>query len=152
MFWVINNKEMINRTIKFVWEIMYATPEEISKSKNLKDILSHYSESEKIPVRLLELGDAREPGYILVVGEGALYPWEKGQLVYVGFVEALICELEYRRELRLKGRDVPENLVFSVYDTIVPLKSGHSLVEKDDTRYSGYVTVEFYEMLAKLNN
>ena len=141
---------MEEKMIYFVWDVFYVNPEKISDAENAKEIIEQYSGSSKIPIRILELGNRYESRFIVVAGEGALYPWKSGQRVMVGLVCGLIWQLKYLRELRIRGIDNSVYQDFYLYDSIKPIEFGKTIPDDDTKAFNGIATFELYTCLAKI--
>ena len=140
---------MISTRIKEVYKIQYFSPEEIREFDNGNEILNECLGMDKIPVGLLQFENDHEDVYfMLVVGEGALYSWKKGQKVETSFVDALISKLYYLSDMVDKGVDNSKYQNFCLYDTIIPIKPGHYFPEKEAKRYRGLFSFDLFKGLA----
>ena len=98
---------MTHTTIKAIYGLEYCSPEKIAAEfDNGQQVLESCKGMSKIPVRLLQfVGDHEDVYFMLVAGEGALYPWKRGQRVSASFVGAFIERLRYLRDMVVNGID-----------------------------------------------
>lgn len=136
--------------IKCISDVYYVNAKEIAAAENAKEIVSQYSESEQIPIRVLEFDDDREIGYIVLAGEGALYPWKARQHVKLGLVPGIIWHIEYLRELSIRGLDNSLCQEFVPFSSITTIQEGKYRPDKDAVSYNGISSFEIYTALAKI--
>lgn len=135
--------------IRNVWDSIYVDPSMIADAENAKEIISQYSDSQKIPIRILLVGDKRKPDCIVLAGAGALYPWKVGQRVELGMAQGSLWQLKYLKELRVRGIDNKPYQDFVLYDSIKPIRFGKYFADKDAVEYKGIGSYKIYTGLGK---
>lgn len=129
-----------------VYNIFYCSPEEIAGCDNGNVILNECAGMDKIPVRLLKFRrDHDDENFILVAGEGATYPWKRGQRVELSGVNALISTLGYLRDMKKVGIDNTKYQHIWLHDKITLINDGRLLPEKDAKSYMGLVSYDFFK-------
>jgi hypothetical protein len=139
---------MIRTKILFVFDLVYANPDEIAYAKNGKEIADQYLGQKEIPVRILELGDKRNCSFIILAGDGALYPWKKGQMVEASLCLGIIWHIEFNRELCIQGENMGKYENFCLYNSVKPIRTGQYYPDKDAVAYNGIASLEMYRDLA----
>ena len=139
---------MFYTKIKHIWDLFYVNPEEIADSENAQEIINQYSGNQKIPIRILVIGD-RENGCVVIAGEGAMYPWKVGQRVEVGGAYSYIRHLDYLHELCIKGVDNSPYQDFILFESIKPIEQGEYFLNNDALAYNGISSFKIYTGLAK---
>jgi len=147
--WKLLNNIMVKSRIKFVGDLDYATPEELLEAENGKEIVVQYSDAQRIPIRVLDLGNRGESDCIVLAGDGALYPWKVGQKVEVDYIKGLITMIEYLRELRIRGYDNSHHQNFMLFDSITPIIDGESSTDKDSLTFKGIVSFEWFKEIGE---
>ncbi len=136
---------MIYSKIKFVWDEIYVNPEEIADAENAQEVINQYSCGQKIPIRILEMHDHNEPRFMILAGEGALYPWKAGQDVELGMIQGVIWHSKYLREFRIRGMDNMPYQDICMYDSIKAIEEGENYPSKDAVAYKSISSFELYK-------
>lgn len=145
---------MKNKNILKVWDLFYVNPEEIADADNASEVINQYKGDQQIPIRILELDDRREIVYMILAGEGALYPWENGQRVEIASAHSFIRHIEYLSKLCEMGIDNTPYQNFILCDSIKPIRRGEYYPDKDAKEYKGLSSFEIYREFGEilLNN
>lgn len=139
---------MVHTKIKDIWDVFYVNPEEMAGVENASEVINQYKD-DQIPIRILQLSSWKETSCIILAGEGALYPWKRGQKVELGFAQSFIWHIKYLRELCIKGIDNSPYQNFVLYDTIKPVREGEYFADKDGVEYKGISSFDLYTALGK---
>lgn len=140
--------------IKTVWDLFYVNPEEIAEAENASEVINQYKGDQQIPIRILELEERGNIVFMILAGEGALYPWENGQRVEIGGAHSFIRHIEYLTKLCEMGIDNTPYQNFILCDSIKPIRRGEYYPDKDAKEFKGLSSFEIYRRFGEklLNN
>jgi len=136
---------MVTNRILFVGELHYATPDEFTNVDYGHDVIDQYSNNQKIPIRILGIGDCKKPSCIIVGGEGALYQWQIGQSVELGMAQWVIVMYDYLYKLRNEGVDISPYQDFTLYNSIKPIKKADKFTDKETITYEGIISFALFK-------
>lgn len=141
---------MITSRIRDKKGIFYVNRDLIKGVKNGDKILNEYTESEKIPISILEIDSSHSKTFIILAGKGALYPWEKGQLIETGFAEGILWTDTYLRQMAIDGMDNSKYQNISVCNSIYTISPDEPFRNENSQSFYGICNYNMFLYLGKL--